>query len=196
MAQLSPLQAFGKLCSLAMLTTARVGDVEEDLPMSQARPRLAAINERGLVTTDSQMGLKTIFQDVRDGSEVLHWQRSYVSRCLPRHMGAKFEERLNIVDCVSFFIGVPGHSPPYEQIYHIPVTKYVPEDLETRAPMATSPFRSIEFLPEVRTILQDTTCFDIVEQDSLKVEIADTIWGRPWWLFDKVAEILDEVLQD
>ncbi|CAM9441333.1 unnamed protein product, partial [Pylaiella littoralis] len=58
--------------------------------------------------------------------------------------------------------------------------------------MATSPFRSIEFLPEVQTILQDTTCFDIVEQDSLKVEIVDTIWGRPWWLFDKVAEILDE----
>lgn len=74
MAQLSPLQAFGKLCSLAMLTTARVGDVEEDPSMSQARPRLAAINERGLVTTDSQMGLKTTFQDVRDGSEVLHWQ--------------------------------------------------------------------------------------------------------------------------
>ncbi|CAM9936462.1 unnamed protein product, partial [Pylaiella littoralis] len=113
MAQLSPLQAFGKLCSLAMLTTARVGDVEEDPSMSQARPRLAAINERGLVTTDSQMGPRTTFQDVR-------WIRSVAL--------AKFEKRLNVVDGVSFFIGVPGPSPPHEQIYHIPEWQRAPSD--------------------------------------------------------------------
>ena len=44
MSGLSPVQAFAKLSAVKMLTTARVGDEEEDLTMAEARSRLSEIN--------------------------------------------------------------------------------------------------------------------------------------------------------
>lgn len=108
--ELSPVQALGKLSAIAMLTTARVGDVEEDASMAQARPHLSEINKRGLVTTDSQMGAKKQITHHHDGHvlnpPVTHWQRSYVTGILAKNLGPKFEQKMRLVDGVDFFIAL------------------------------------------------------------------------------------------
>lgn len=65
---LSPVQALGKLSAVAMLVTDRVGDPQEDVTMSQAKPILSKINKEGLVTTDSQMGRNGIISNAPDAT--------------------------------------------------------------------------------------------------------------------------------
>lgn len=70
----SPVEALGKVSAMAMPTTERVGHPEADPTMTQARPRLSLINDKGDLTDDSQMG-KKIYKQFRDGSHGDHWQR-------------------------------------------------------------------------------------------------------------------------
>lgn len=37
-------------------------------------------------------------------------------------------------------------------------------------------------------------CNKIVEDDAMMVQIADAVWGRPFWLFDKIKDVLDETI--
>jgi len=203
--ELSPVQALGKLSAIAMLTTARVGDPTEDASMAQARPHLSEVNKRGLVTTDSQMGAKMQVTHHVDGHvlnpPVTQWQRSYLSGILAKNLGYKFEQRMKLVDGVDFFIGRHDHPPPFSMIHYIDVTmthQNNDPDFDTSVAMAT---HTIDYslsglLPEVVHVVQSETCRKIVEEDALVVEIVDLIWGRPFWLFEKVKEVLDQVIAE
>ncbi|CAN0546745.1 unnamed protein product [Ectocarpus sp. 12 AP-2014] len=203
--ELSPVQALGKLSAAAMLTTTRVGDVVEDASMAQARPHLSRINKRGLVTTDSQMGVKKELTHHRDGHllnhPVTHWQRSYVVGILARNLGTKFRQKMQLVDGVDFFIGPHGRSPPLYLAHRIYVTMQRQNgdpDFCTSVIMATNPLDEDlnGVLPEVQHVLQNDTCVRIVEEDALLVNVVDLHWGRPFWLFDKVKNVLQEVLDE
>ena len=204
--ELSPVQALGKLSAVAMLTTARVGS-EEDPSMAQARPHLSEVNKRGLVTIDSQMGKKDQVTHHVDGHvlnpPLTHWQRSYISGILAKDLGPKFEQKMSLVDGVDIFIGVHGPTSPFSLIHYIPVTMMKQGDGDepdfcTRSPMATRPLEeSLQMLlPEVQDVMDNDTCIRIVEDDALFVEIVDLVWGRPFWLFEKVKEVLDEVIAE
>lgn len=54
----------------------------------------------------------------------------------------------------------------------------------------------LNLLPKLQPIMQDATCKRIVERDALRVHIVDTEWGRPFWLFEKIIAVLDEVLDE
>lgn len=71
-------------------------------------------------------------------------------------------------------------------------------DFDTSVPMATNTlgYSLAGLLPEVRHVVQSETCIKIVEEDALLVKIVDLVWGRPFWLFEKVKEILDEVIAE
>ncbi|AAK14642.1 unnamed protein product [Ectocarpus sp. 4 AP-2014] len=204
--ELSPVQALGKLSAVAMLTTVRVGDPGEDASMAQARPYLSEVNKRGLVTTDSQMGAKKHLSHHFDGHvlnpPVTQWQRSYISGILAKGLGGKFAQKMRLVDGVDFFLDWHGESPPYALTHDINVTMYRQGDNEpnffTNVPMATHPlaYSLSGVLPEVEHVLQNDTCVRIVEEDALLVQIVDLVWGRPFWLFEKVKEVLDEVLSE
>lgn len=60
--------------------------------------------------------------------------------------------------------------------------------------MTTRPFTedATGMLPELRPILMDDTCLNLVADDALAVHVVDTVWGRDT-LFDKIAEVLDRV---
>lgn len=189
---LSPVQAFAKVSALAMLTTTRVGN-EEDPSMAQARPRLSEINKRGFVTTDSQMGKREVLQHRITGEDYDYRQRSYVKGLLPKHLGEEFKRRMQLEDGVMIFMEEPGPEPPGWE-YRIPVT-LDGDVFFTNIRMATSDFayQTLCVLPEVQSIMSDKTCYDLVERDALLVKVVDTVWGRPFWLFDKIVEVLDEV---
>ena len=203
--ELSPVQALGKLSGVAMLTTARVGSAAEDPSMAQARPHLSKINEKGLVTTDSQMGAKKQITHHVDGHvlnpPVTTWQRSYVIGILPKDLGEKFEQKMRLVDGVDFFLGRHGNHPFGPSTHYISVTMYQQGDDDepeffTSVTMDTDTlaYSLSGVLPEISHVLESETCVRIVDDDALLVKIVDLHWGRPFWLFEKVAEILDEVL--
>lgn len=204
--ELSPVQALGKLSAVAMLTTSRVGLATEDPSMAQARPHLSEINKRGLVTTDSQMGAKKQVTHHADGHvlnpPVTQWQRSYVTGILAKGLWRKFEQKMRLVDGVDFFVGRHGAEPPFSLTHYINVTVFQRGDDEpdffTNVPMATHPLDDdlSGLLPEVGHVMRSDTCVRIVEEDALCVQIVDLIWGRPFWLFEKVKEVLDEVIAE
>lgn len=203
--ELSPVQALGKLSAVAMLTTARVGDVDEDASMAQARPHLSEVNKRGLVTTDSQMGAKKQVTHHFYGHvlnpPVTQWQRSYITGILAKDLGHKFAQKMRLVDGVDFFIGLHGHDPPHALTHFIKVTMHHQNDdpeFHTSVPMATSTlgYSLSGLLPEVQHVVQSDTCMKIVEEDALLLQIVDLVWGRPFWLFEKVKEVLDEVIAE
>ncbi len=205
--ELSPVQALGRLSAVAMLTTARVGD-GEDPSMAQARPHLSGINEKGIVTTDSQMGAKKLVTHRADNGEpivppVTKWQRAYIRGMIPEGLYEEFSNKMRLIDGVDFFIGVPGESPPDQFIHYINVTMYQqgPEDepdFFTNIPMATETLEEplLNLLPEVSHVLQSSACQELVQNDALLVNIVDLVWGRPFWLFEKVKQVLDEVLRE
>ena len=183
---LSPVQALGKVSAIAMLTTERVGRVTEDSTMAQARPRLSRINERGLVTFDSQMGVKE-----GSGSE-LHWQRSYVVGMLPRQLARKFMNRMRLVDGVTLYVNEFKNIPFNMDLQFVPVTRYG-DEMHTSVPMTSVPFEEGELLPAVESIMHERTCRELVKDDAIRVAVVDTVWGRPFWLFEKISDVLDEV---
>lgn len=188
---LHPVEAFGKLSAMAMLVTQRVGDPEEDASMSQARPRLSLINDRGLVTYDSQMGVKRVITSAIDGSDVTHWQRSYIMGVIPGGMGEVFKQQIDLVDSVAMHMVEP-EAYETESTYEVPVTRY-DDEMHTNVPMGGNLSlveAKLNFLPEVKSILDNKNCSRIFEEEALIVQIVDMVWGRQFWLFDKISEIL------
>lgn len=111
-------------------------------------------------------------------------------------------KKLRLVDGVDFFIGLHGAEPPYSHSHYIPVTMYQQgdgeQDFDTSVPMATHCFQESlnGLLPEVRPVMRGEICKIIVEEDALLVEIVDLVWGRPFWLFEKVSGILGQVVDE
>ncbi|CAN0408181.1 unnamed protein product [Pylaiella littoralis] len=182
--ELSPVQALGKLSAVAMLTTARVGLASEDPSMAQARQHLSEVNKRGLVTTDSQMGVKKQITQHVDGHvlnpPVTHWQRSYISGILAKDSRHKFQQNMRLVDSVDFLIGRHGHVPPHALTHYIQVTmehQNDDPDFCTSMPMATHNlgYDLTYLLPEVKHVVQSDTCTRIVKKDALVVEIVDLV---------------------
>lgn len=206
--ELSPTQALGKLSATAMLTTSRVGDPDEDETMAQARPRLSEINKRGFVTTDSQMGVKKMVYHTIHGDAINppvdQWQRSYVTGILAKDLGEEFKKKLRFLDGIDFSIGPHAESRPVDRqhVHFINVTVYQQEgdepEFSTNTPMAAESFGDniANILPDIQHVMQSETCQRIVKEDSLHVMIVDLVWGRPFWLFDKVIEVLDEVISE
>lgn len=191
---LSPVQAFAKLSAVQMLTTARVGDVKEDPTMAEARPRLSEINRKGFLTIDSQMGKKEVKQYRRTGADYPCWQRSYVDGFMPRHLTINFHQRMELEDSVVILIDAP-HDRPMEIGGTISVT-LDGDYFYTRKPVATSAGfqESVQnVLPEVSSIMSDKRCQELLRQDAFNVRVVDMVWGRPFWLFDKISQVLDIV---
>lgn len=192
---LHPVEAFGKLSAMAMLVTQRVGDPNEDASMSQARPRLSQINDRGLVTFDSQMGVKRVIPgcDTIDGSDATHWQRSYIKGVIPGGMGEVFKQQIDLVDGIAMNMVEPvSEGKETFSMYEVPVTRY-DDEMSTFVPMLQDESlleAKLNFLPEVQSILNNKNCEKMFEEEALLVVIVDMVWGRQFWLFDKVSEIL------
>lgn len=104
-----------------------------------------------------------------------------------------FENVILVEDEILMYIGNFGPSPPYEDVFFIPVTKHDDDQPSTDVRMARHPFHDDEFLPEVQPIMDFSTCRNVVEEDAILVQIVDTVWGRPFWLFDKIHHILDHI---
>ncbi len=192
---LSPVQAYAKLSAVYMLTTARVGDEEEDPTMTEARPRLSEINRKGFLTTDSQMGKKGVEQGVP------YWQRSYLQGLMPRHLARNLHLRLDLEDSVMVLVNAP-HSlrriPGAPRGGTIPVT-LVDKRFPTQQPVAMSEMFDetiLNVLPDVESIMSDEHCVELLRQDAVNFRIVDMVWGRPFWLFDKVSQLLDVVNDD
>ena len=201
LSKLSPIQAFAKISAAKMLTTARVGDPREDPTMAAARPRLSDINRKGFLTVDSQMGKKEVQQNREGGSSF--WQRSYVSGVIPRHLAENFQQRMSFEDNVLILVENVG-APPARISNGMTVPLTLAEDyvkltgdyFPTRAPVTgLQRFEEIvnNVLPEVISIIADPKCLDLIKKDAMKVLVVDMTWGRPFWLFDKVSEVLDLV---
>lgn len=195
--RLSPVQALGKLSADAMMISDRVGRASEDATMVQARPYLSRINSRGLVTTDSQMGKNVVTQTLDARHERVK-QRSYVTGIIPRHLGKEFLRRMKHEDNVVVRVDLPKTTswiPMADFVYFFPVTVYGDDDFQTSVPMVPDEFEDMEFLPEIQTIMNDVNCKRIVEQDALIVQIVDAVWGRPFWLFEKIVQVLDMTIE-
>lgn len=195
---LSPVEAFAKLSAVQMLTTARVGDVEEDPTMAEARPRLSEINQKGFLTINSQMGKKVVKRHRRTGEYYPSWQRAYVDGLMPRHMTDEFHERMELEDGVVILVDVPHyHDYRNHRIFEKKISVTLDGDyFYTRKPVAVSePFiETIQsVLPDVESIVSDEKCERLVREDAMNVRVVDMIWGRPFWLFDKISEVLDIV---
>ena len=191
---LSPVQAFAKLSAVHMLTTGRVGDPLEDASMSEARPILSEINRKGFLTIDSQMGQKRARKHFVTGEEYPSWQRAYVDGFMPRHLIKNFHQRMELEDGVVILIDAP-HERPMRIGGAISVT-LDGDYFYTRKPVATSAGfqESVEnVLPEVRSIMSDKRCRELLRQDAFNVRVVDMVWGRPFWLFEKISKVLDVV---
>ena len=191
---LSPVQAFAKLSAVHMLTTARVGDPVEDASMSEARPILSEINRKGFLTIDSQMGKKIVDQIPATGEEYPFWQRAYVDGLMPRHLTKNFHQRMELEDGVLLLIDAP-HDNPIRLGGSISVT-LDGDNFFTHKPVATSEsFEEtvLNVLPEVRSIMSDERCQELLRKDACNVRVVDMVWGRPYWLFEKVSQVLDVV---
>lgn len=191
---LSPVQAFAKLSAVHMLTSARVGHVREDPTMAEARPRLSEINRKGFLTIDSQMGKKIVQQHPRTGADYPYWQRSYVDGLMPRHLTKNFHQRMELEDSVVILIDAP-HDRPRRIGGAISVT-LDGHYFFTRTPVATSAGfeESVQnVLPEVSSIMSDKKCKQLLREDAYNVRVVDMVWGRPFWLFDKISQVLDVV---
>ena len=191
---LSPVQALGKISAIGLQNFSLVLE-QEDPTMVVAVPRLVEINKRGLVTTNSQMGKKSN----TDG--FLTWQRSYVTGILPVDMGTNFGRKMELVDGVIVHIGKPRSmtEPPNRSFLSYPVTKYG-SSIETlwdatSVPLVIDSFQNVilQVIPEVQEMVYEENCYKVLEEDALSVTLVDTVWGRPFWLFDKIAEVLAEV---
>lgn len=192
---LSPVQAFAKLSSVYMLTTTRVGHVREDPTMAEARPRLSEINRKGFLTIDSQMGKKEVKEHPVTVADYPYWQRSYVDGFMPRHLTRNFHQRMELEDSVVILIDDPHDRRPLRIGGTISVT-LDGDYFYTRIPVATSASfqESVDnVLPELSSIMSDKRCKELLRQDALNVRVVDMVWGRPFWLFDKISQVLDVV---
>lgn len=178
-----------KLSAKHMLTTARVGDPVEDESMKALRPTLSKINGLGLVTTQSQMGVK----------EKNHWQRAYLCGFVSKAIAAKLFATLDLVDGLVVLIG--PHGRPSEAFNatapRLTLTR-VGKDLQdpcTRQPLANMPSFHDDWwdvIPETG-LRDDKVAMRAVAKDALYFFALDLTWGRKTWLFSKVMNALKAV---
>lgn len=190
---LSPVQALAKISAAKMLTTVRVGHPQEDPTMAVARPRLSEINRKGFLTNDSQMGKKEVREDN------LKMQRSYIQGVMSKRSAEYFRQAMSFEDSVVVLVE-PSDAQRRQGSdgMVIPVT-YIGNSFCTNTPVTSlNDFDIIIYniLPEIKSIVSDERCFELVRHDAMRVEVVDTTWGRPFWLFDKVSEVLDRVNED
>lgn len=192
---LSPVQSLGRLQALHLSSPDEHDQyhlLAPDATMVNALPHLIEINKRGFLTTDSQMGrLRTI----GGGSPSRHRQRSYVTGVLPKHMGQRFVDIMEATDSVVVRgnpVGDVEWTSGHRFVYYFPVTSYDGE-MFTHVPMTTHTMDDVELVPTVQWVLDEQRCSNLVKQDAFMVEIADAVWGRPYWLFDKILEVLEQV---
>lgn len=174
-----------KLSAKHMLTTTRVGDPEEDETMKAMRPSLAKINDLGLVTTESQMGVK----------EKNHWQRAYICGFVSKADADRLFNKLDLVDGLVVLIGPHGKdSDPWNSTAPRLSLTRDGKDFRpvTRHPLAnTSSFEYhwSNMLPETG-LCEDKVAMRAVAKDSVDFFAMDGTWGRKTWLFRKVIEAL------
>ena len=178
-----------------MRSTMRVGDEREDASMKRARFALSAINTLGLITVDSQMGMK----------HKNHWQRAYVWGLATRATASKLTAALITVDSVLVLTFPHGESAPNAlaeyALSHMPrlaLTLQGPglRDAVTRHPLGASATFSemwAGLLPELHAeMARDMTPGKLqhvkaqCQRASLQIFIVDTMWGRPTWLFKTI----------
>ncbi|CAM9908079.1 unnamed protein product, partial [Ectocarpus sp. 6 AP-2014] len=212
----SPTEILGKLSAVAMLTTARVGDVNEDPTMAEARPRLSVINDTGFVTVDTQIGtdttatIDTFMITTHTGERIMnpYWkqrrrertlpqlphtfpvkQRSYVQGIFPQHRANLFFDRLSDLDgvLVVMFPHVGRDVRGFGSA--VPLTKEG-DTFNTTQQLTPLEVDAVNFLPEMRTIVASDDCLQLVRNDSVFMAVIDMVWGRKFWLMDKIIEAL------
>jgi hypothetical protein len=182
-----------------MLTTKRVGDPAEDASMKEARPFLSKINELGIITVDSQMGVKNTKKHT--------WQRSYVSGFTAPYIAARLKEQFKLVDSVIVLVFPHGEDAPkgheefgFKHMPRLTLSIHGPERKEsTRLPLgACQPFGEmwLHLLPEFHAELKKgDSAFNYVTKahcklKSVQIHIVDMVFGRKLWLFKEVIKRL------
>ena len=184
--------------SVLMLTSDRVGEIEEDESMKIAKPILSKINAFGFVTEDSQMGKKEKI-NLKDNKIGDKWQRSYISGIMDRNIYKEFELKMDLIG--ETFILIKQHCEMYsEHSNPISVTRVSNQD--GSFPTTTRCWTECEsiypqwinLLPDLGDeILDDMELMEQIEDEVVYVGITDMTWGRPWWLFETVHKILSEI---
>ena len=184
--------------SVLMLTSDRVGEIEEDESMKIAKPILSKINAFGFVTEDSQMGKKEKI-NLKDNKIGDKWQRSYISGIMDRNIYKEFELKMDLIG--ETFILIKPHCKMHsEHSNPISVTRVSKQDgsFETITRNWTDCFpieiQWINLLPDLGDeILNDMELMEQIEEEVVYVEITDLTWGRDFWLFETVYKVLSEI---
>lgn len=187
-----------KLSAREMKTTARVE--VEDPSMKVARPILSKINAAGLVTVDSQMGLKSDYVSVMEKGFVgVTWQRAYVYGFMARESAAAFAARLDLVGGIAIQVCELASKEPSDKAFRaankIPVTRWSTRDgafaASTHIPMIPSTFAYLwmNLLPETG-LRSDRRAMQLVAPSVVQVNIVDMQWGRPMWLYNQILKAL------
>lgn len=176
-----------------MPTTRRMGPQSEDPTMAAARPALAELNRLGLVTVDSQMGLR------RDEWGIM--QRAYVSGFAAKPLAAALVAAMDLVSGVfaqRFAVNEAARqraeAHAMSDISRLTLT-YDGASPINRHPLAVSQgFESlwVDLLPETR-LRKRTDVRDAVAGEVEVVFFADMQWGRRDWLFARLATALRRV---
>ena len=184
--------------SVLMLTSDRVGEIEEDESMKIAKPILSKINAFGFVTEDSQMGKKEKI-NLKDNKIGDKWQRSYISGIMDRNIYKEFELKMDLIG--ETFILIKQHCEMYsEHSNPISVTRVSNQD--GSFPTTTRCWTECEsiypqwinLLPDLGDeILDDMELMEQIEDEVVYVGITDMTWGRPLWLFETVHKVLSEI---
>ena len=184
--------------SVLMLTSDRVGEIEEDEYMKIAKPILSKINALGFVTEDSQMGKKEKI-NLKDNKIGDKWQRSYISGIMDRNIYKEFELKMDLIG--ETFILIKQHCEMYsEHSNPISVTRVSKQDgsFETTTRNWTDCesiySQWINLLPDLGDeILDDIELMEKIEEEVVFVRITDMTWNRPLWLFENVHKVLNEI---
>lgn len=203
MSGLSPVQAFAKISAVKMITTTRLG--LEDATMIEAAPLLSEINRKGILTTDSQMGKKErqnyrVKRRGRVSQKVTAlWQRAYVTGFIPAHLADDFRERMGLEDGVLVLVNDPhevdGMREQESLSTPVPVTLDHDRFYTNITAYSSGTFTEdlLNVLPEVKSIVSDIKCRELLRNDARCVRVVDMTWGRPLWLFEKISNVLDVV---
>lgn len=185
------VEEIAALQAAAMLTTARVGDPEEDASMAAMRGVLSKINALGFVTVDSQTGAKE--------SGPLHWQRAYISGFVPKSLAKEFVAQMNLRNSVVALAFPHGEEQPaggrafaWKKMPRLSLTLEARHETCTSHPLAVAqPFRGMwrAMLPELG-LADDRRSMRAVAEDAVQVFVTDTVWGRKTALFKAACECL------
>jgi hypothetical protein len=191
-----------QLSAQLMRSTARVGDPNEDASMKRARPMLSRINALGLVTTESQMGMKS--------GRMTHWQRAFVSGICTKATADKLFKHFLCDDSVLVFVFPHASDLSQEALAQglsMPrlAMTVINGNAETRMPLGASPPYSStvsNLLPEVKAVLfgehrsnsssdvSDLPLIQKIRAQTVTVQVVDVKWGRKLKLFELVEQAL------